>query len=513
MNSHMMRRLLILVTAFMLIFTMAASAATVLIMEDTPVYAKPDEDSKCYGTLEAGTKLTMTRSGYGWAELKSGKTVGYVDLDDVEKIKSFSGETVYAACDATFYKDLDTAAGTVDEGTAVRLYATVGDWAYVKYSGKYYFAKIDDLTTEKPVEVEIDTSKSITVYTTGDITLYKDLDTTIGTVEQGEAVELYATKGDWAYISYNGQYAYAKKSRLTTEKPAEIEEEAAQSVTAYVARDGAKTYKNASASSKVIGRLDVNTVVTVTAVKNGWAKVEKSGATGYMKVSDLSTEKIDVIIIDSYSGYAAKDGVKCYDNWDGNGSAVKTLKVNTKIKVTAYNSKWARVEVDGSTYFMYVSSISKTKINTIPDNGSTVMPATGTAREADWWKSDISTKFAVGDVVTVTDVATGIAWREKRVGGTNHADTQPLTAEDTAAMKKACGTFSWTRRAVFVTVDGVNYAASINTMPHGSGDSIPDNNYNGHHCVHFTNSRTHGTNKVCSLHQAAIKKALNATLD
>ena len=53
MNSHMMRRLLILVTAFMLIFTMAASAATVLIMEDTPVYAKPDKDSKSYGTLEA----------------------------------------------------------------------------------------------------------------------------------------------------------------------------------------------------------------------------------------------------------------------------------------------------------------------------------------------------------------------------------------------------------------------------------------------------------------------------
>ena len=64
-----------------------------------------------------------------------------------------------------------------------------------------------------------------------------------------------------------------------------------------------------------------------------------------------------------------------------------------------------------------------------------------------------------------------------------------------------------------MTVDGVNYAASINTMPHGSGDSVPGNNYNGHHCIHFTNSRTHGTNKVCSLHQGAVKKALNAVLD
>ena len=51
----------------------------------------------------------------------------------------------------------------------------------------------------------------------------------------------------------------------------------------------------------------------------------------------------------------------------------------------------------------------------------------------------------------------------------------------------------------------------MNCMPHGSG-SITDNNFNGHHCIHFTNSRTHGSNKVCSLHQAAIKKAAAATL-
>ena len=46
----------------------------------------------------------------------------------------------------------------------------------------------------------------------------------------------------------------------------------------------------------------------------------------------------------------------------------------------------------------------------------------------------------------------------------------------------------------------------------GSG-SITDNNFGGHHCIHFTNSRTHGTNKVCSLHQAAIKKALKYNPD
>ena len=49
----------------------------------------------------------------------------------------------------------------------------------------------------------------------------------------------------------------------------------------------------------------------------------------------------------------------------------------------------------------------------------------------------------------------------------------------------------------------------MNGMPHGS-DSIKDNDFDGHHCIHFTNSRTHGTTVVCALHQAAIRKALAA---
>ena len=146
-----------------------------------------------------------------------------------------------------------------------------------------------------------------------------------------------------------------------------------------------------------------------------------------------------------------------------------------------------------------------------PVNGSTATPATGTAVEMDWWTSGIQSIFARGTTAVVTDVNTGIAWNEHRYGGTNHADVQPATAADTAAMKKAVGSWSWTRRPIFVTIDGKNYAASMNCMPHGGG-SISDNNFSGHHCIHFTNSRTHGTNKVCSLHQNAIKKAAKAVL-
>ena len=134
----------------------------------------------------------------------------------------------------------------------------------------------------------------------------------------------------------------------------------------------------------------------------------------------------------------------------------------------------------------------------------------GTARNMDWWTSDIQKIFAVGVVATITDVDTGISWKEKRFAGKNHADIQPLTKEDTAKLKKVYGHWSWKRRAVFVTINGENYAASIHGMPHG-GSNL-SNNFPGHHCCHFLNSKTHGSDKIDANHQKMVAKAAAAKL-
>lgn len=125
---------------------------------------------------------------------------------------------------------------------------------------------------------------------------------------------------------------------------------------------------------------------------------------------------------------------------------------------------------------------------------------------ADWW-TVASKVFAVGDVATITDLDSGLSYQVVRKGGTNHADCQPLTASDTAKMKQAYGgSWSWTRHAILVNVNGRVFAASQNGMPHG-GQSIYNNNFEGHFCIHFLNSRTHGTNRVDPAHQAAVHKA------
>ena len=49
----------------------------------------------------------------------------------------------------------------------------------------------------------------------------------------------------------------------------------------------------------------------------------------------------------------------------------------------------------------------------------------------------------------------------------------------------------------------------MNGMPHGT--STLNNNFDGHFCIHFYNSRTHGTDRVDEDHQNAVARAMNAT--
>lgn len=125
----------------------------------------------------------------------------------------------------------------------------------------------------------------------------------------------------------------------------------------------------------------------------------------------------------------------------------------------------------------------------------------------DWW-NDVRYIFRVGMIAAVTDVKTGVTIQVKRRVSTNHADVEPINSEDAAKLKKLFGeNGSWDRRAVVVTVGKYAIAASMNGMPHGES-SISFNDYDGHICIHFYNSRTHATNNVDASHQAMVEAAM-----
>ena len=159
-------------------------------------------------------------------------------------------------------------------------------------------------------------------------------------------------------------------------------------------------------------------------------------------------------------------------------------------------------------------------------NGVTLYPV----EMSDWNTGDIQKVWAKGETAIVTDVYTGISFVARRWSGYLHADVEPLTAKDSAAMCRIYGTNTtqeiedrtnelqtWRRRPLWVTIDNRTFAASMYGVPHNypAGDTIKDNDYSGQFCIHFVNSKVHKSEKVdvdsaangYFGHQSAIKYA------
>ena len=113
--------------------------------------------------------------------------------------------------------------------------------------------------------------------------------------------------------------------------------------------------------------------------------------------------------------------------------------------------------------------------------------------------------FKRGETAILVDVETGKFWSVYRYGGKWHADVTPTTKEDTAIMKEAVGKWSWDRRGGIILLDGTWYACSYFCMPHG-GSPLSANDFGGHFCIHFSNSKIHNSGKIDLKHQKIIKE-------
>ena len=299
---------------------------------------------------------------------------------------------------------------------------------------------------------------------------------------------------------------------------------AALADTGIVTASSLNMRKSASTDSDVIKVLREGAKVTIKGTSGSWYKVTYNGNTGYVAKKYISVSKSGSSSKDSSSKNSSKessssDGTCSYGD---TGNAVK--KVQKRLKALGYYSS----SIDGD----YGSGTKKAVQNFQKNNGLKVTgnvnsatlkklnsssakkasagqsdsSSAGKTERLDWFNGG-SNKIPKGATFKVKDIKTGKVFTAKRWSGYNHLDAEPKTAEDTKIMKSIFGHWTWRRRAVLVKYDGHVYAASMNGMPHGTS-TISGNNFDGHFCIHFYGSKTHGSGKVDSTHQSCVAEAM-----
>ena len=285
-----------------------------------------------------------------------------------------------------------------------------------------------------------------------------------------------------------------------------------------VMEGGLHLRQNAGLYSTIIMELSEGTGIKILSIDGDWY---------YIEIEETNEDgTINVI-----NGYVHKDYVKISSGDEAtmlikngmSGAEVRNIQQElrrrnfmiaaatgyygdiTEGAVKAFQQK-AGLQADGivgpETYEMLFSD------NDISTTTAELFGITGEVKLSTW--DEINKIWKKGTTATVTDVKTGLQYTAYRFGGWFHADCEPLTAADTAIMLQMYGgTWSWDRRAIWVTIGTVTYAASQNGMPH-LASPVSGNNFDGHYCIHFNDSKVHATSAECPRHQACVQYAYNA---
>ena len=540
MNSGL-RRLLSGAVALMLLGCSSALADTATVTARKLILReKASSTSDALQTLPKGTKLEVLGKSGSWYKVTYGKYTGYVYKTYVSVTKTASSSS--SSSSATRLEKGSTGSDVKDLQTKLKKLGYYdayvdGDYGDTTVAAVKAFQKKYNLTADGIAGKET-LKKLDSVYENANSA--KDVDS-LRMGDSGSAVKDLQTKlkklgyydgtvdSTFGSGTYAAVRAFQKKYNLTADGVAGSE----------TLKKLDSAYKNAD-SDKDDDSLRKG--ATGSAVKNLQTKLKKLGF--YNAYVDGSYGDTTVAAVKAFQkkynltadGVAGSETLKkldtAYKNADSNtstdddslrkgatGTAVKTLQTNLK-KLGFYTAY-----VDGSFGATTESAVKAFQKKygltadgvagsaTLKKIESAVASASSgkiTTERLDWFNGGKNV-IPNGAVFQIKDVSTGLIFSARRQSGGNHMDAEPLTAEDTAILKKINGgTFSWRRRAVLVKYNGHVYAASIYSEPHGT-NTILDNNFDGQFCLHFYGSKTHGTDRVDADHQKCVEQAMKAT--
>ena len=346
----------------------------------------------------------------------------------------------------------------------------------------------------------------------------------VGVFRQGDKVTIKETYGSWYKVTGNGKTGYVAKKYVKISSGSSSSSSSSSSKSSGSSNGTCAPGDNGDAVRKVQKRL-INLGYLSGSADGDYGNMTKNAVKDFQRNNGLSvTGSVNSATLNKLNSSSAKKAGSTSSSSNGtckpgdsgdavrkvqkrlialgylsNGSADGSYGNQTKKAVTTFQKQ------NGLQQTGTVNSATLNKLNS--SSAKKAGAATGSTQRLDWFNGGKNI-IPKGATFKVKDIWTGKIFNVKRWSGYNHLDAEPLTRSDTNTMKSIYGHWSWKRRPILVKYNGRVYAASMNGMPHGTG-TISGNGFDGHFCIHFYKSKTHGSGKVDAAHQNCVAIAMN----
>ena len=354
----------------------------------------------------------------------------------------------------------------------------------------------------------------------------------VGVAHQGDKVTINDTNGNWYKVSCNGKtgYVWKKYIKVTSSSSGSSSGSKSSGSTSSGSSSSDGTCQQGDQGDAV--RSVQKRLITLGYLSSGSAdgsfgNQTKNAVMAFQKNNGLSqTGRVNSSTLEKLNSSSAKKAGSSSSSSEGTcqpgdkGDAVR--KVQKRLIALGYLASGSADGDYGSmtrkavksfqqrnglnvTGSVNANTLAKLNSSNAKKAASDSSASTGTER-LNWFNGGSNT-IPKGATFKVKDCKTGKVFTCKRWSGYNHLDAEPLTYSDMQTMLGIYGHWSWRRRPVLVKYNGHVYAASMNGMPHGTS-TISNNGFDGHFCIHFYKSKTHGTGLVDEEHQNCVDQAM-----
>ncbi|OFD88222.1 peptidase M24 [Bacillus mycoides] len=360
-----------------------------------------------------GQSLNVIGEENGWFKINHNGQTGYVSGEFVSKNGAKTNNNVSTGGNNKVTADVlrvrtapntsSSVAGRVYEGQTLNVIGEENGWVKINHNGQTGYVSSQFVSgassntgstsnnnnsnneaTVQPASGNYTVNVSSLRVRTGPSTSHP----TVGSVKQGQVVQVVGEVQDWFKINYAGQTAYLSKDYVTKggsnenvtqgNNQEQNNNGTVQTGGTYVVNATSLRVRTGPAAyHSVIGGVLNGTTLNVVGSENGWFKVNYQGKTGYVSSEFVKFVKggtatpdqpkqPDQGAIGDY--YINASALNVRSGEGTNYRIIGALPQGQKVQVISENSGWSKINYNGQTGYIGTRFLSKTPVGGAVDN-------------------------------------------------------------------------------------------------------------------------------------------------